>query len=124
MLLAALLVGPFRGAGIAFALTAASAVNTVLLIAFLGKNPHVTVGRALGSALRYTAKLALFSVIAVVPVRLLSPHLLELCAGRGRIIAYGVPLAVNGVVFAALGVMLLFVTGDRQLRNLMRMIKK
>ena len=124
MLLAALLVGPFRGAGIAFALTAASAVNTVLLIAFLGKNPHVTVGRALGSALRYTAKLALLSVIAVVPVRLLSPHLLELCAGRGRIIAYGVPLAVNGVVFAALGVMLLFVTGDRQLRNLMRMIKK
>ena len=124
MLLAALLVGPFRGAGIAFALTAASAVNTVLLIAFLGKNPHVTVGRALGSALRYTAKLALLSVIAVVPVRLLSPHLLELCAGRGRIIAYGVPLAVNGVVFAALGVMLLFVTRDRQLGNLMRMIKK
>ena len=124
MLLAALLVGPFRGAGIAFALTAASAVNTVLLIAFLGKNPHVTVGRALGSALRYTAKLALLSVIAVVPVRLLSPHLLELCAGRGRIIAYGVPLAVNGVIFAALGVTLLFVTRDRQLRNLIRMVRK
>ena len=123
MLLAALLVGPFRGAGIAFALTVASAVNTVLLIAFLGKNPDVTVGRALGSALRYTVKLALLSVIAVVPLRLLSPYLLDLCAGRGRIIAYGVPLAINGVIFAALGVTLLFVTKDRQLRNLMRMVR-
>jgi putative peptidoglycan lipid II flippase len=124
MLLAALLVGPFRGAGIALALSVASAVNTVLLIAFLGKNPHVTIGRALGSALRYTVKLALLSVIAVIPLRLLSPHLLELCAGRGRIIAYGVPLAINGVVFAVLGVTLLFVTRDRQLRNLIRMIRK
>ncbi|MCL1930499.1 MAG: murein biosynthesis integral membrane protein MurJ [Treponema sp.] len=124
MLLAALLVGPFRGAGIALALSVASAVNTVLLIAFLGKNPHVTIGRALGSALRYTVKLALLSVIAVIPLRLLSPRLLELCAGRGRIIAYGVPLAINGVIFAALGVTLLFVTRDRQLRNLIRMIRK
>jgi putative peptidoglycan lipid II flippase len=123
MLLAALLVRPFRGAGIAFALSAASAVNTVLLIAFLGKNPQVTVGRALGSALRYTAKLTLLSVIAIVPLRLLSPHLLELFAGKGRIIAYGVPLAVNGIIFAVLGVTLLFITKDRQLRNLIRIIK-
>jgi len=124
MLLAALLVGRFRGAGIAFALSVASAVNTVLLIAFLGKNPHVTVGRALGSALRYTAKLTLLSAVAVIPLRLLSPRLLELFAGRGRILAYGVPLAVNGVIFAALGVTLLFITRDRQLRNLIHMVRK
>ena len=124
MLLAALLVGPFRGAGIAFALSFASAVNTILLIAFLGKNPHVTVGRALGSALLYTVKLALLSVIAVVPVRLLSPRLLELFDGRGRILAYGVPLAVNGAIFVVLGVALLFITKDRQLRNLIRMVRK
>jgi putative peptidoglycan lipid II flippase len=124
MLLAALLVHPFRGAGIAFALTVASAVNTVLLIAFLGKNPHVTIRRTLGSALRYTAKLALLSVIAVIPLRLLSPHLLELFAGKGRILAYGVPLAINGAIFAALGVALLFVTRDRQLRNLIHIIKR
>jgi putative peptidoglycan lipid II flippase len=123
MLLAALLEGPFRGAGIAVARSVASAVNTALQIAFLGKNPHVTIGRALGSALLYTVKLALLSAIAVIPLRLLSPRLLELFAGRGRILAYGVPLAVNGVIFAALGVTLLFITRDRQLRNLIRMVR-
>ncbi|MDR0290185.1 MAG: murein biosynthesis integral membrane protein MurJ [Treponema sp.] len=124
MLLAALLVGPFRGAGIALALTVASAVNTILLLAFLKKNPHVAPGRTLASAFVYTAKLLLLSAIAVVPVLLLSPHLLELFAGKGRIIAYGVPVAINGIIFCSLGILLLFITKDRQLKNLLRLISR
>jgi putative peptidoglycan lipid II flippase len=122
--LAALLVGPFRGAGIAFALTIASAVNTILLLVFLKKNPQVVPGRALGSAFVYTLKLLVLSAIAVIPVLLLSPHLLGLFAGRGRIIAYGIPLAINGLVFALLGIALLFITRDRQLKNLLSIISR
>jgi len=123
MLLAALLVGPFRGAGIALALSVASAVNTVLLLAFLKSNPHIAVGRALGSALLYTLKLSLLSAIAVIPLFLLTPRLLEIFAGRGRVIAYGVPLAINGVVFGLMGIALLFITRDRQLKKVIRMIR-
>jgi putative peptidoglycan lipid II flippase len=122
MLLAAILVREFRGAGIALALTIASAVNTVLLLAFLGKNPHIALGRALGGALLYTLKLALLSAIAVIPLRLLSSRLLELFAGNGRIIAYGVPLTINGIVFAVLGIALLYLTGDKQLKYIIEKI--
>jgi putative peptidoglycan lipid II flippase len=124
MLLAALLAGPFQGAGIALALSIASAVNTVLLLIFLKKNPHITIGRALGSALFYMVKLSLLSVIAVIPLRPFSPHLLELFAGRGRVIAYGAPLAINAVIFGLLGIGLLFVTRDRQLKSLIRLLRR
>jgi putative peptidoglycan lipid II flippase len=124
ILLASLLVGPFRGAGIALALTIASAVNTILLLVFLKKNPQVAPGSALGSAFVYTLKLLVLSAIAVIPVLLLSPHLLELFAGKGRIISYGIPLAINALVFALLGIGLLFITRDRQLKNLLRIISR
>jgi len=124
MILAAVLARPFQGAGIALALSVASAVNTVLLFIFLKKNPEITVGRALGPALGYTLKLLLLSGIAVIPLLLLSPRLLELFAGRGRVIAYGAPLAINAIIFAAIGVGLLFLTRDKQLHALIRIIRK
>ena len=124
MLLAATLARPFRGAGIALALSVASAVNTILLLAFLKSNPHIAVGRALGSALLYTLKLSLLSAIAVIPLFLFTPRLLEIFAGRGRLITYGVPLAINGAAFALMGVALLFVTRDKQLKKVIRVIRK
>jgi putative peptidoglycan lipid II flippase len=122
--LAAILAGPLRGAGIALALSLASAVNTVLLLAFLKKNPGIAVGRAFRSVLVYMLKLSLFSALAVIPVRLLSPRLLALFAGRGRIISNGAPLAINALVFALLGLLLLFVTRDRQLKRLAGVFKR
>jgi putative peptidoglycan lipid II flippase len=122
--LAALLAGPFQGAGIALALTLASGVNTALLLAFLGKNPRIAVGRALKSALLYTLKLALFSALAVLPVVYLKAALVSRLAGRGRFIAYGVPFAVTALVFAALGILLLTVSRDKHLRSLAGMLRK
>ncbi|MCL2762966.1 MAG: murein biosynthesis integral membrane protein MurJ [Treponema sp.] len=124
MLLAAILVRHYRGAGIALALSIASAVNTILLIVFLGKNPHVMVNRAIGAALLYMLKLSLFSAIAIVPLHFLSPRLLELFAGNTRIIAYGAPLAINAVIFAVMGITLLAVTKDKQLGELLRILSR
>jgi putative peptidoglycan lipid II flippase len=114
MALAAVLAGPMRGSGVALALTLASAVNTALLLVFLRKNPSIAIGKALGSALLYTAKLAVFSVIALAPVLLLSPRLLSVFAGRGRVISYGIPLVINAVIFALAGIFLLVLTRDKQ----------
>jgi putative peptidoglycan lipid II flippase len=123
MILAAVLAGPFRGAGIALALTLAGAVNTVLLLAFLGRNPRIEIGKALKPALVYTLKLALFSAAAAVPVVCLKPFLISRLAGRSRFITYGVPFAVTALVFAALGVLLLALSGDKQFRALAGMIR-
>jgi putative peptidoglycan lipid II flippase len=122
--LAAILVGPLRGAGVALALTLASAVNTVLLLFFLRRNPHISLGKALRSALGYTLKLALFSGLALIPVVWINPRLLALFAGRGRLAAYGIPLLINTLLFAAAGILLLVLTGDKQVRALMKMIRR
>ena len=122
--LAAILVRHFQGAGIALALSIASAVNTALLLIFLRKNPQIAVGRALASALLYTLKLSLLSAIAVIPVLLLSPLLMEVFAGNGRIVSFGVPLTVNAIVFAMFGIGLLVVTKDRQFKGIVNAVRR
>ena len=120
---AVILVGPFRGAGIALALSLASAINTVLLLVFLKKNPNITIGPALRSSVSYIFKLCVLSGIAVIPVYFLSPWLLTMFIGHGRIISYGIPLIINTLLFFFVGVTLLFLTKDKQLLTLIEMFK-
>ncbi|MDR2257853.1 MAG: murein biosynthesis integral membrane protein MurJ [Treponema sp.] len=122
--LAAVMVRPFRGAGIALALSLASAVNTALLLFFLKKNPRVAVGRALRSALVYAAKLIFFSAAGLIPVLRLSPRLLAFFAGRGRLISQGLPLLISAALYITLGLLLLFLTGDRQIRGIVKLLRK
>ena len=124
MLLAFILAFRFKGAGIAFALTIASAVNTVLLIVFLKKNPAITLSRTLKTSIAYTAKLILLSGIAVVPVIFLSPFLSALFAGRGRIVSQGAPLFITALVYAAAGIILLAATRDKQFFAIVKMIRR
>jgi putative peptidoglycan lipid II flippase len=124
ILLAALLVRPLRGAGIALALSLASAVNTVLLLAFLRKNPHIGVGRTLRSALGYALKILALSTLAGLPLLALRAPLAALFSGGGRLIRHGLPLAISGLVYAALGIALLLITGDRQIRAILRLFRR
>ncbi|MCL2190552.1 MAG: murein biosynthesis integral membrane protein MurJ, partial [Treponema sp.] len=87
-------------------------------------NPRIAVGRALASALLYALKLSVLSALAVVPVLLLSPLLLEAFAGGGRLVSFGVPLALNALAFGLLGTGLLVVTRDRQFGNLVRALRR
>ncbi|MDR2661585.1 MAG: murein biosynthesis integral membrane protein MurJ [Treponema sp.] len=124
--LAASLARPLKGAGVALALTVASAANTALLLAFLGRNPNIAVSRALRPAILYALKLIVFSCIAAAPVVFLGPHLNARFAGMngGRVIRYGLPLAIEGVIFAAAGIALLALTGDRQLKAVRSIFRK
>ncbi|MDR2053771.1 MAG: murein biosynthesis integral membrane protein MurJ [Treponema sp.] len=124
MALAALLVRPMRGSGVALALSLASAANTALLLLFLRKNPNVAVGKALRPAILYALKLAVFSIIAAAPVLLLSPRLASAFAGRGRLIRCGIPFAINAAVFAAAGILLLVLTRDKQAAALVRALRR
>jgi putative peptidoglycan lipid II flippase len=124
IVLASLLVKPMGGAGVALALTIASAVNTALLLLFLKRNPSIAVSRALKSALVYTLKLGIFSALAVIPVLKLGPVLTEALAGRGRLITYGIPFAVTALIFAAVGILLLFLSRDQQAMAVARVFKR
>jgi putative peptidoglycan lipid II flippase len=122
IVLAALLVRPMRGAGIALALSLASAINTALLLFFLGRNARIDVGRVLRSGGLYAGKLVAFSLCAVAPVWYFGARFAALFVGKGRIIAYGLPFCVMGIVFAAVGIALLFVSRDKQLKALISIV--
>ena len=124
IILAVILVSRFSGAGIAFALSASSAINTVALLAFLRKNPAITLGQTLKPTIGYTLKLILFSAIALIPVLVLSPHLAGIFAGQGRLVSHGVPLVINAFVYGVAGIFLLAITRDKQLLNIVRLLRR
>jgi putative peptidoglycan lipid II flippase len=121
---AVILVGPMRGAGIALALSLASAVNTILLLVFLKKNPNIALGSAFSSTLIYILKLFIISGLAVVPIYFLSPLLQAFFANRGRIISYGMPLMINAIVYILLGLTMLAFVRDKYLYALVKMFRK
>jgi len=121
---AAILVGPMRGAGIALALSLASAVNTILLLVFLKKNPNIVLGSALGSTLTYILKLSIISGLAVVPIYFLSPLLQAFFANKGRIVSYGIPLIINTIVYILLGLTMLAFVRDKYLLAFIKMFRK
>jgi hypothetical protein len=82
------------------------------------------VGRALRPALGYALKLLVLSFLAGLPLLALRAPLAALFAGRSRLIQYGLPLAVSGLIYAALGLGLLLATGDPQLRAIIRMLRR
>ena len=123
MTLAAVLAFRFKGSGIAFALSFASAVNTAVLLFFLRRNREITLGRTLKSTLGYAVKMILFSALALIPVILLSPGISELFSGRGRVISYGAPLLLNALIYAGTGLVLLAVTRDKQFLGMVKIIK-
>ena len=122
--LAGILVGPMKGAGIALALSFASAVNTILLLVFLGKNQNITLGSFIIPALTYILKMIILSALAVIPVYFLSPVLHAFFAGHGRIISYGIPLAVNAIVYLTIGLAMLAVIKDQNLMSFIKIVKR
>ena len=122
--LAAILVGPLRGAGIALALSLASVVNTVLLLALLKRKPNITLSPAFSSVPLYILKLSVFSALAAVPVYFLSPFLQSFFLGRGRIISYGIPLIINASVFILIGFAMLALAKDQYFNSIINIFRR
>jgi len=121
---AVILVKPLRGAGIALALSLASVINTILLFAFFRKNTNIKLNSALGSILTYILKISIISVLAVIPIYLLSPILQVFFTGRGRIVSYGIPLIINVIVYILLGIAMLALIKDKNLLTLVKILKR
>lgn len=113
IVLAVLLVGPMGGNGIALALSLASALNTMILVALLLKSGLDGMRMAIGRSLLYVGRLLVFSVVAALPVYMLRDALLGLFASSGsRLVSAGLPLVLASSLFAAIGIALLVVSRD------------
>ncbi|MDR1390442.1 MAG: murein biosynthesis integral membrane protein MurJ [Treponema sp.] len=123
IVLALVLARTMKGSGIALALTISSAVNTALLLFFPGRQP-IAAGRSLLARAGYAVKLLVFSVIAALPVLFTNTFFNSWNLSGGRIIRVGLPLALQALLFAATGICLLLVTGDKHLKALRRMVAK
>lgn len=121
---AMILVTYFKGAGIAFALSLASAVNTVALFAFMSKGENKQTKSVVFTTIFYGLKMVVFSVIALIPVLLLKNTLFQQFANYNRFIAQGVPIIVLALIFGAIGLLLMIVTRDPLLKSVLVGIKR
>ena len=115
---------PGSGAGIALALSAASAVNTLVLFVFLGRTGAENVGRVVGSILLYALKMALYSLLAAAVAYFVRRAVLPAFSSYGRLLAYGCPLLLCFLAFAATGILLLVITRDSMLTLAVGMVKR
>ena len=119
--LVAVLSFPFKGSGIALALSLSSFVNTVFLVVVLLKRKAQGMAAALRGVLAYSAKLLVFSLVAAVPVLLLrAPLLAAFANSRSTLISAGMPFLVLTCVYAVVGLFLLAITKDETATALVR----
>lgn len=111
--LVVLLAFPFKGPGIAFALSLSSAVNCGILVVVLIRKKTEGMVDALAGFGRYSLRLLVFSLTAGVPVFFLRQPLLALFGfSASRLVSLGVPFLLLTILYAALGLELLVVTRD------------
>jgi putative peptidoglycan lipid II flippase len=122
--LAFALVGKLRAPGIALALSAASAVNTVVLIVALLRRPVPGVSRVIARTGRYVLKLLLFSAIAALPVYFLRPIFSRILAPWNVNLAAGLSLLFTALVFGGIGIALLALSRDEMAASILRAFRR
>jgi putative peptidoglycan lipid II flippase len=113
IVLAIAFVGPFRGWGIALALSISSAINTAYLAIALARSGIPGATDAITGSLRYLARILAFSLVATLPLHFLRPVIVALFASaKTRLVSAGIPLALETLVFGAIGIALLAISRD------------
>ena len=110
----------WSGGGIAFALSAASLVNTIALFAFLKKLKAIYVKAAVHQTIFYSLKIIAFSVIASVPACFAHKFFVRQFGGMGRFLGNGIPLALTAAVFGLFGILLLAISRDKIAMQILR----
>ena len=124
ILLVLILAKPMGGNGIALALSLASMFNTIALFIFMKKMEAIEVGRVVKGTILYALKICVYSVIAAVPTYFIHKLTVEYFADYSKIICYGAPILISGIVFAIIGVLELVITRDEIVRVILKKVKK
>ena len=124
IILVLILSRPMKGNGIALALSVASLLNTVFLFIFMKKMESIEVGKLAHGTILYALKMCVFSVIAAIPTYFVHKLTVDYFAGYSKIICYGAPIVISGIVFALIGVLELVITRDEIVRVILKKVKK
>jgi putative peptidoglycan lipid II flippase len=125
IVLAVFLVGPMKGPGIALALSVASAVNTLVLVAVLLRRNIPGASRAVFAAGRYFLKMLAFSVLAVAPILFARAELAHVFGRAGsRLVSAGLPLLLDTIVFVVIGIGLLALSKDEMAGMIVSSIRR
>ena len=124
ILLVFILSRPMGGNGIALALSLASLLNTLFLFIFMKKMEAIEVGRLARGTLIYALKMCVLSVVAALPTYYLHKFLVGVFEDQANLIAYGAPVVISALVFAAIGVLELVITRDEIVGVILRKIKR
>ncbi|HRY54886.1 MAG TPA: murein biosynthesis integral membrane protein MurJ [Spirochaetia bacterium] len=107
-------IGPFKGPGIAMALSISSAVNTLILAAALRRSAIEGIREAFTATLRYGLRILALSAIAGLPLYFARPWILgRFAAHPSRLVAAGLPLILESLLYGALGIGLLALSRDK-----------
>ena len=115
---------PMGGNGIALALSIASMFNTIALFAFMKKMEAMEIGRLVKGTILYSLKLTLLSVIAGVPTFFIHKLLVSYFSGYGKLICYGAPIVISGILFGIIGILELVITKDEIMNVILKKVKK
>ncbi len=125
IILAVLLARPLHGPGIALALSIASAVNTFALVFAFVRTGVPGAGRAVASTGRYFCKILAFSVLAALPVLAIRPLIGRwFGSSHSRLVSAGLPLVLESLVFALVGLGLLALSGDTIAKSLLLALRR
>ena len=113
-----------KGNGIALALSIASLLNTVFLFIFMKKMENIEVGKLARGTILYALKMSVFSIVAAVPTYIVHGKLLGIFEGHTNLIAYGAPILISAIVFAAIGVAELIITRDEVISVILKKVKR
>ncbi|MDR2097509.1 MAG: murein biosynthesis integral membrane protein MurJ [Spirochaetaceae bacterium] len=126
IVLAAALVNPMKGGGIALALSLSGAGNTAALLFLFRKKAHNDIS-VLPGTLLYLLKITGFSAIAALPVLLLNKYLFGFFASlsvTNRFVSYAIPMLLALLLFSGTGLLLLALTKDKNIKALAGMLKR
>lgn len=112
IILVLVLSKPMKGNGIALALSLASLVNTIFLFIFMKKMNSFDVKSVVKNTIFYALKVSVYSVIAALPCYFIRPFIVAKFEPYGRLIGYGMPIVITGIIFAVIGVAELIITKD------------
>lgn len=124
LLLVALFAGPWKGAGIALAGSLAALANTFVLLILLTQYREITLGQLLKKMLAYIGLVGLVSLLAAVPIYFLKEALLGSLAGRRKLILYGLPIALDALVFFIIIFGILYLFKDPPVRSLLGVVSR
>ena len=124
IILALVLVIFLKGNGIALALSLASLVNTIFLFIFMKKMNSFNTKIITKKTLLYIVKIIILSVVAAIPCYLLNPIWISAFENYGKMISQGMPILINFLIFATIGVIELILTKDEIALVILRKIKR